>query len=121
MCERCEVWVSRISGELVALPDTWASTGDGQLCLSCRRERAAEDALEATPGDATRDDRIRVRRVARIEFELRRTPDHADNAIAKTCRTSVPAVTAVRNRLRLPSPPPPSSRRRATDLGPASR
>lgn len=103
-CDRCGVSVSRIDGALAALPATWASSGDGRFCLCCRRERAAEAALEAAP-DATREDRIRVRRTAVIEFELRRTPDHADNAIARACRTSVPVVAAVRGRLQLPAPP----------------
>lgn len=103
-CNRCGVSVSRIDGGLAALPATWASSDDGRFCLSCRRERAAEAALEAAPGDATREDRIRVRRTAVIEFELRRTPDHADNAIARACHTSVPVVAAARGRLRLPAP-----------------
>jgi len=80
-----------------------------------------EAALEAAPGDTTQDARVRLRSAAVIEFELRRTPDHADNAIAKACRSSVPAVAKVRDRLRLPTPPPPSPGRRATDRGAASR
>jgi hypothetical protein len=107
-CDRCGVSVSRIDGERTALPDTWTSSAVGRFCLTCRRERAAEAALEAAPGDTTRDARVRLRRAAVIEFELRRTPDHADNAIARACRTSVPAVAEARRRLHMASPPPPS-------------
>jgi hypothetical protein len=119
-CERCGVSVTRIDGGKAVLPDSWAASSEGCFCLGCRRDRAAEAALEAAPSDATRDVRMRLRRSAVIEFELRRTPECADNAIAKACRSSVPAVAEVRDRLSLPSPAPrparkaPAKRQRAS-------
>ncbi len=112
-CERCGVSVTRIDGGSAELPDSWDSSGEGCYCLGCRRDRAAEAALDAAPDDATRDTRMRLRRVAVIEFELRRTPECADNAIAKACRSSVPAVAEVRDRLSIPSPAPRSPRKAA--------
>jgi hypothetical protein len=114
-CDRCGVSVSRLDGGSSALPDTWTSSGEGRFCLGCRRERAAEAVLEAAPSDTTRDARVRLRRSAVIEFELRRTPDHADNAIAKTCHTSAPAVAEARQRLRISVPTAPSPKAGATD------
>jgi hypothetical protein len=112
-CERCGVSVTRIDGGSAELPDSWATSGEGCFCLGCRRDRAAEAALDAAPEDATRDTRMRLRRVAVIEFELRRTPECADNAIAKACRSSVPAVAEVRDRLSIPSPAARSPRKAA--------
>lgn len=103
-CDSCGMSVSRIDGERAALPDTWASSSEGRFCLVCRRERAAAAALEAAPSDSTIDVRARLRRAAVIEFEVRRTPDHTDGAIAKACRTSAAAVAEARRRLRLPKP-----------------
>jgi hypothetical protein len=104
-CDSCGVSVSRIDGERAALPDTWASSAEGRFCLVCRRERAATAALEAAPSNSPIDVRARLRRAAVIEFEVRRTPDHTDGAIAKACRTSAAAVAEARRRLRLPKPP----------------
>jgi hypothetical protein len=101
-CDRCGVSVGRIDGERTALPSTWSSSPDGLFCLLCRRERAADAALDAAPTDSTRDTRARMRRAALIEFEVRRTPGHPDSSIAKVCRSSVSAVTEARRRLRLP-------------------
>jgi hypothetical protein len=113
--------VSRIDDEPTPLPSTWASLADGRFCLLCRRERAASAALESAPGDSTLEVRARLRRAALIEFEVTRTPDHTDGAIAKACRTSVSTVAKARSRLRLPNPPPPSTGRRAKRREPASR
>lgn len=120
-CERCGVSVSRIDGGSATVPESWDTSEDGCFCLGCRRERAAEAALNAAPEDATREARMKLRRVAVIEFELRRTPEHADNAIAKACRSSVPAVAEVRNRLRLPRPAQQQTRKRATDRAASGR
>jgi hypothetical protein len=117
-CDGCGVSASRIDGEPVPLPDAWVSTTEGCFCLICRRERAADAALEAAPSDSPVDARAKLRRAALIEFEVSRTPDHADGTIARACRTSVTAVTKARRRLRLPDPPPSikdtSAKRRAT-------
>ena len=99
-CDRCGVAVSRIHGERVPLPETWVDSDDGRFCLGCRRERAAEAALDAAPSDCPRDDRAKLRRSSLIEFEVRRTPDRADNVIARACRTSPSAVAATRRRLK---------------------
>lgn len=101
-CEGCGVSAGRIDGEPVPMPDNWISSTEGIYCLICRRERAAEAALDAAPSDSPVAERAKLRRAALIEFEVRRTPDHPDGIIARTCRTSVAAVTRARRRLELP-------------------
>jgi len=103
-CERCGVAVGRMDGERVELPATWVHSEDGTFCLICRRERAAEAALDSAPEDSPIDVRAKLRRAALIEFEVSRRPDHGDGAIAKACRSSVSAVAAARRRLNLPAP-----------------
>src|SRR4051794_8609829 len=103
-CDECGVSVSRAGGERVELPEAWVVADDGTYCLICRRERAAQAALQSAPEDTTIDQRAKLRRAALIEFEVSRRPDHGDGAIAKACRSSVSAVAAARQRLNLPSP-----------------
>jgi hypothetical protein len=98
-CERCGVTVSRIGGERAPMPESWATGTDGSFCLTCRRERAGEAALETAPADCSHDARAKVRRSGLLEFEVRRAPDRADNAIAKACHTSASAVAAARQAL----------------------
>lgn len=112
-CNGCGVSASRIDGMLVALPDTWDNTAEGNFCLVCRRDRAAEAALDSAPADSPVEARAKLRRAALIEFEVSRTPDHPDGVIARACRTSVTAVTRARRRLELPDPPTPSTESRA--------
>ena len=107
-CDLCGVSASRIDGEQTELPDTWSSSSEGKFCLVCRRERAANAALELAPSDSPLSARAQLRRAALIEFEVRRTPDHANNAIAKACRSSATAVAKARDRLKLPDPSPQS-------------
>jgi hypothetical protein len=95
-CDRCGVSVSRIDGGRAALPDSWTKEADGRFCLICRRERAGEAALEAAPADCSNAARVKARRSGLLEFELRRAPDRADNAIAKACHTSASAVATAR-------------------------
>jgi hypothetical protein len=95
-CGRCAVSVSRIDGAEVTLPESWSSTADGCFCLSCRREQAAEAALDAAPADCSSDVKSKLRRAGMVEFEVRRAPDRPDNAIAKACRTSASAVVKAR-------------------------
>ena len=102
-CENCGVSVSQIGGESVELPDTWDSSADGTYCLNCRRERAAQEALDAAP-DSPLEVRAKLRRAALIEFEVRRSPGHGNGEIAKACRSSVAAVVAARKRLDIPAP-----------------
>jgi len=95
-CCRCGVSVSRIDGSQAPLPPSWATAGDGHLCLTCRRERAAEAGLEAAPADCNNDTKAKARRSGLLEFEVLRAPDRADNAIARACHTSASAVAAAR-------------------------
>jgi len=96
-CDRCGVSVSQLDGASVPLPETWTTAVDGNFCLTCRRERAGEAALDAAPADCTNDTRAKVRRAGLLEFEVRRAPDRADNAIAKACHTSASAVARARD------------------------
>jgi hypothetical protein len=105
VCSRCGLSTGRIDGAEIPLPDSWADTADGRFCLSCRRERAANTALEEASPDTPRDARLRLRRSAMIEFEIRRTPDHSNATIARACHSSISAVAQVRDRLGLPYPP----------------
>jgi hypothetical protein len=100
-CDGCSVTVSRIDGQRAPIPEAWATGPEGQLCLGCRRQRAAEAALEQAPTDTARSERVKVRRAGLIEFELRRTPGLSDSSIARACRSSVAAVAATRRRVDL--------------------
>ncbi len=109
-CSRCGVAVGRIDGSPVPLPESWESNAEGDFCLACRRQRAA-DAVDAMPADCSREARAKARRASLIEFEVRRTPQLTDGSIARACRTSAAAVAAARKRLRMSDGPLPSSDR----------
>jgi uncharacterized Zn finger protein (UPF0148 family) len=95
-CARCEVSVGRIDGEPTLLPTSW-SRADGQvLCLTCSRAQAGEAAMDSAPAATSREDRVRLRRTALIEFEIDRAPEAPNRTIALACRTSSAAVAAVR-------------------------
>jgi hypothetical protein len=98
-CDRCGVSVSRMDGSQVPLPESWIATNDGRFCLTCRRERAAEAALNAAPDGCSTEAKAKARRAGLVEFEVRRAPDRADNAIAKACHTSASTVAAARRQL----------------------
>jgi len=104
-CDGCGVSTSHIDGKPVRLPDAWTDSAEGSFCLVCRREKAAEAALEAAPSAYTHADRAKLRRAALIEFEVSRTPDHSNSTIARACRTSAAIVAQARRRLCLPDPP----------------
>jgi hypothetical protein len=104
ICDQCGVSVSRVGGEKVELPGSWATSDEGTYCLLCRRERAAQAALASAPEDCGREDRAKLRRAALVEFEVRRRPNHGNGEIAKACRSSVAAVVAARQRLKIPAP-----------------
>jgi hypothetical protein len=104
-CDKCGMSTGRIDGGTTPLPSTWASSADGRFCLMCRRDLAASAAVESAPSDSPLAERTQRGRAALIEFEVSRTPDRTDGAIAKACRTSVSAVAKARGRLRLPAPP----------------
>ncbi len=96
-CARCEVSVGRMDGVATLLPGTW-SQADGQvLCLTCSRAQAGETAMEAAPDTTSREDLVRLRRTALIEFEIDRAPEAPNRKIALACRTSSAAVAAVRD------------------------
>lgn len=103
-CDRCGVTVSQAGGEPIRMPDAWADSAEGRFCLGCRRERAAEAALDTAPGNSPVGARAKLRRTALIEFEVSRIPEQSDGTIARACRTSVAAVAKARSRLRLPDP-----------------
>jgi hypothetical protein len=102
-CDQCGVTVSRLGGEKVGLPASWTTDEDGTFCLLCRRERAAQAALDAAP-EGNLEARAKLRRAALVEFEIRRRPGHGNGEIAKACRSSVAAVVAARKRLKIPAP-----------------
>ena len=99
-CGGCGVSASQMDGSQTPLPDSWVSSAEGDFCLTCRRHRAGEAALDAAPSESDRDTRTKLRRTGLIEFEVRRVPDRTDGSIAKACRTSAAAVAAARQRLR---------------------
>jgi hypothetical protein len=101
-CARCEVSVGRIDGEPVLLPDSWTRSEGLTYCLSCRRARAGEAALDSVPESTSPEDRARRRRHAVIAFEIARSPEAPNRAIANACRTTALAVAAVRGALTEP-------------------
>jgi hypothetical protein len=107
-CARCEVSVGQIDGEPTLLPASW-SRSDGQvLCLTCSRAQAGEAAMESAPDASSREERVRLRRTALIEFEIDRAPEAPNRTIALACRTSSAAVAAVRDELGRPAATAPS-------------
>jgi hypothetical protein len=98
-CGGCGVATSRSDAEEAPLPAGWEDGTDGTFCLGCRRQRIGEAALDAAPAEADRNDRVRLRRTAVIEFELLRSPEKTNGSIAKTCRSSIPVVAAARRQL----------------------
>jgi hypothetical protein len=57
--------------------------------------------MESAPDTASREDRVRLRRNALIEFEIVRAPTAPDRVVANACRTSSRAVSVVRDELGL--------------------
>jgi hypothetical protein len=100
-CSGCQVTVSWVPGTGAhdGLPQNWVDGAEGRFCLQCRRANAQESALVEEGEDLGREERMKLRRDALIEFELRRTPERPDSAIARACRSSVPAIGKVRSRL----------------------
>jgi hypothetical protein len=110
-CSRCGMAVGRIDDQPVPRPESWESGAEGDYCLACRRQRAADAALAETPTESSADARAKARRAGLIEFEVRRTPTLTDNTIARACRTSASAVAAARKRLNMGESPPPGTDR----------
>jgi hypothetical protein len=102
-CARCEVSVGRIDGEPTLLPATWSRAAGQILCLGCSRAEAGEAAMDSAPAATSREDRVRLRRTALIEFEIGRAPEAPNRTVANACRTSIAAVAAVRDKLEQPT------------------
>jgi hypothetical protein len=100
-------------GEQTSLPNGWISSEEGHFCLVCRRERAAEAALESAPDASSHKVRADLRRDAILGFEVTRDPERPNAAIAQACRSSVSAVASVRSRLGLPEAAPRARTRRS--------
>ncbi len=84
------------------MPETWTESGDLTFCLSCSRALAGEAALESAPETTSPEARMRLRREALILFEIGRSPEAPNRAIANACRTSPQAVATVRDALAAP-------------------
>ena len=81
---RCEMTASwSAESENTQRPPNWVEQ-DGQLyCLSCRREIAAEEGLDALPEDASRENRRQARSEAPDPVRDRARSHCEDNRIAK--------------------------------------
>jgi len=88
-----------MDGEPAGLPDTWTRSDGLTYCLSCRRARAGEAALDSAPESTSPEDRALRRRQAVIAFEIARSPAAPNRAIANACRTTTHAVASVRGTL----------------------
>jgi hypothetical protein len=91
--------VGRIDGDPTDLPETWTQVGEETYCLICSRTMVGEAAMESAPSASSRDELMRVRRDAVIEFEIDRTPLAPNRVIAHACRTSLMTVATVRRAL----------------------
>jgi hypothetical protein len=109
-CARCGVSAGRIDGRRATLPTGWTELGNRSFCLSCSRALAGDAAMDCAPVDSSREELVRIRRGALIEFEIRRSPEAPNRAIAQACRTSPGAVAAVRERLPAALHPPLGAR-----------
>jgi len=113
-CGRCEVTASWAAGtDRPELPLNWVTQGKEVYCLGCRRELAAEEGIAGLDEESSAEERRKLRSHARIEFEISREPDRADNRIAKSCHTSIATVRKARERLGLTERPPSPADARA--------
>ena len=101
-CTRCSVTAKYMAHvEVPKSPLGWTVHKNGDAyCRICRRERAAEQALDKAPAGLSLEERQQLSASARLEFEVRRDPDQHDAEIAKACGTSMVAVRKTRERLR---------------------
>ncbi|HXQ89174.1 MAG TPA: hypothetical protein VN733_05995 [Solirubrobacterales bacterium] len=98
-CARCKVSVGRIDGEPSTLPPSWSEADGEAFCLTCSRTRAGEAAMDLAPAALPREDRVRLRRTALIEFEIGRAPEASNRVVALACRTSGATVAIVRDEM----------------------
>ena len=97
---RCEVTIRWMPGhERSGLPSGWSKEKGQPHCLRCRRELAAEQAVENAPASVNREERAKLRAAAVLDFEILRDPDRPNGEIAKVVRCSVPAVVKSRRRI----------------------
>ncbi len=96
-CVGCGMSVSWSDGARNPMPAGWAREKQGDVCLKCRREQAADAAGEAVGSD--REARAKLRKEGLIEFEIRRAPERPNNLIAKACHSSPIAIAAARKRI----------------------
>jgi len=88
-----------MDGEPTMLPPSWSQADGENFCLTCSRTRAGEAAMELAPDASSRQERVRFRRTALIEFEIDRTPEASNRVVALACRTSGAAVAVVRDEM----------------------
>jgi hypothetical protein len=112
LCDRCGMTTSQQGGEKIDLPANWIQSDDGQFCLACRRERAAEAAIDEAPEHSSHKVRADLRRDAILGFEVTRDPQRPNAEIARACRSSVSAVASTRSRLGLAEAADPVPRAR---------
>jgi hypothetical protein len=74
-----------------SLPPHWVREGNRDYCLSCRRERAVEVALEGA-GEIGIEARAKLRSAAVVRFEIERDPERTEGEIAAAAGTSIGAV-----------------------------
>jgi hypothetical protein len=87
-------WVNGLEEGIA--PPHWVRERDGShYCLSCRRERAIEAALEDA-GDIGIEARAKLRSTAVVRFEIARDPERTEGEIARAARTSIGAVRKAR-------------------------
>jgi len=98
-CSCCGVSVGQMDGRPTDLPEGWTNS-EGELCLRCRRERAADAVLESAPEVRSMAARVRLRQAALLDFEVSRVPHRSNGQIANTCHSSARAVAESRQRLR---------------------
>ena len=98
-CGRCEVSVGQIDGTPGPLPSAWSRDNGQVLCLACSRAQAGEAAVVSAPDSTSREERLRLRRTALIEYEIDRAPEAPNRTIALACHTSSATVAAVRGDL----------------------
>lgn len=99
-CAYCKVEVRWMTGEEDrGLPVNWTKERGGPACLACRRELAADAALDDNSSSLPVQERARRRSFALLEFEVTRDPDRSNAQIASAVHTSVVAVQKARERL----------------------
>jgi hypothetical protein len=101
-CAYCEVevrWVGAHDNR--GLPVNWSKEQEGLACLSCRRQLAADGAIDNGTTDLSVQKRAKLRSHALLEFEVTRDPSRSNAEIAGAVHTSVVAVQKARERLGL--------------------